>query len=39
MSDELGLWLLSLVIIVPAFLYAYIAVRDANKREQKEKKS
>ena len=35
MNNETAIWLLSLVLIVPALLYAYIAVKDANKKEKK----
>ena len=39
MNNDLALWLTSLVLIIPALLYAYIAVRDANKSKHTEKKS
>lgn len=38
-NNEVALWLLSLLLIVPALLYAYIALKDANKKGHKEKKS
>ena len=38
MASEFEAFLISLFLIVPAFLYAYIAVKDANKSNQKEKK-
>ena len=39
MSEDIALWIAVLFLVVPALLYGYIAVRDANKKEQKEKKS
>ena len=37
MNNELALWLTSLILIVPALLYAYIALKDANKANRKVK--
>ena len=38
MSHEIQGWIAVLFLVVPALLYAYIAVKDANKSNQKEKK-
>ena len=35
MTEDVALWIASLFLIVPALLYAYIAVKDANKKEKK----
>ena len=35
MSYETATWIAALFLIVPALLYAYIAVKDANKTEKK----
>ena len=37
MSSEVALWIACLFLIVPAFLYAYIALKDANKANRKVK--
>lgn len=35
MSEDLKLFIAILFLAVPALLYAYIAVKDANKKEKK----
>ncbi len=39
MSNEIQGWIAILFLVVPALIYAFIAVRDANKTKHKEKKS
>ena len=39
MSEDFKLLIAILSLAIPALLYGYIAVRDVNKKEQKEKKS
>ena len=38
MPYEVATWISALLLIIPALLYAYIALKDA-KQQQKEKKS
>ncbi len=39
MSNEVQGWIAVLFLVIPALIYAFIAVRDTNKTNQKEKKS
>ena len=39
MSNEIQGWIAVFFLVVPALIYAAIAVHDANKTNQKEKKS
>lgn len=39
MNEDLALWLATLVLILPALMYAALVIHDMKKREHKEKKS